>query len=520
MLLPHWIRMEHAIWPSAEMTFDRADRLTDYEQRFSVQPHGLDRAGKEVANRMSPRQQQVRELLLSIDRSRGGVGRQIEAQLRETMSSGLLPTGTQLPSTRTLAEDLGVSRGVVARAYRQLAAEGYIALRQGANPSVSDVAATSVFAHGQRGSFETYRFDLRPDMADMTMFPRNGWLRAQQRALQSASIRELGGTDSRGIWALRSGIATYLGRSRGLLLQPENVRITACTPHSLNVVTRSLASGGVRTIAFENPSYAVYHDVVRQAGVEPRGVATDDHGLIVEELSEMGLAAVVVSPTNQFPVGTRLSESRRAALIEWATKSDGVIIEDQTECDIRYDKASVAPLQRLAPDRVVYLGSTSKTLAPSLRLGWVVMPERLAAEAQELSTPFHHVSSCEQLAFADFLARGDYDRHIRKVRETYRNRRAVLIDALQRAFPQLSIVAPPAGLHVVLATGRARSVCELARRNGLALRAISDHALPGYAGPDGILIGFGQVSEPAIPAAVDELRRAFAAVEDSFSNSR
>jgi GntR family transcriptional regulator / MocR family aminotransferase len=473
---------------------------------------------------MSPRHQQVRELLLSIDRGRGGgIGRQIEAQLRETIGSGVLPVATQLPSTRVLAEDLAVSRGVVARAYRQLAAEGYITLRQGANPSVNDVAATLGSSTYEQRSVEKLRFDLRPDVPDVTTFPRNGWLRAQQRALQAASTRDLGSTDSHGLWALRSGIAAYLARSRGLLPRPDDVIITACTPHSLSLVTRMLAAGGATTIAFENPSYALFHGVARQAGLEPRGVATDEHGLIVDELAEMGAVAVVVSPTHQFPWGTKLSEARRAELIEWAIDNEALIVEDQTESDIRYDKSPVTPLQRLAPDRVVYLGSTSKTLAPSLRLGWAVLPERLTSAAHDHATSFHHVSSCEQLAFADFLASGEYDRHIRKMREIYRNRRAVLTHALQCAFPRSSIVAPSAGLHVVLSTGRdglARDVCELARRNGLALGAVSDHALPGYGGPDGILVGFGQVSEPALPAAVEEIRRAFVALEGTVVEKR
>lgn len=467
---------------------------------------------------MSPRHQQVRELLLSVDRNRGGgIGRQIEARLRETIGSGVLPIGTLLPSTRALAEDLMVSRGVIARAYRQLAAEGYIALRQGANPAVNHCAvAFGASTQRQRRDADKYRFDLRPDMPDVTTFPRNLWLRAQQRALQSASTQELGSTDGRGLWALRSGIAAYLGRSRGLLLQPESVVITACTPHSLSLVTRILAARGAGAIAFENPSCAFFHGVVRQAGVEPRGVATDEQGLIVDELSAIDVAAVVVCPTHQFPTGNRLSESRRAALIRWATHNDALIVEDQTESNIRYDKAPVTSLQTLAPDRVVYLGSTSKTLAPSLRLGWTVLPERLVPAAHELSTPFHHVSSCEQLAFADFLACGDYDRHIRKVGEIYRRRRAVLIRALRDAFPHLSIVAPAAGLHVVLSTegdALARNVCELAQGRGLALGVVRDHALPGYDGPDGILVGFGAVSEPALPAAVEELRQAFAAAE-------
>lgn len=466
---------------------------------------------------MSPRTRQVRELLLSVDRRGGGaLGRQIETQLRGTISSGVLPTGTALPSTRVLAEDLAVSRGVVARAYRQLAAEGYITLRQGANPCVNGHSATGgISAHQESGSTEKYRFDLRPDLPDLASFPRSGWSRAQQRALQSASTRELGNTDGRGLWSLRAELAAYLGRSRGVLVQPENLVVTAGTSQSLGLVTRALAAEGVSEIAFENPSCARHHEAVRMAGMDLRAMRIDEQGLIVSELHDAGSRAVVVCPTHQFPTGPRLSESRREALIAWATDTGGLIIECDSE--LRDDNAPVATLQRQAPDRVIYLGSTRKTLGPCASLGWAVLPDRLIPSVQELSTSLLHVSSFDQLAFVDFLARGDYDRHIRKMREIYRKRRAVLIDALHTELPDSLIGGPALGLHVVLLTpsGAARSVCAFARESGVALDSFSDHALPGYDGPEGLLVGFGQLSEAAIPGAVEELGRAFAAAASS-----
>ena len=241
----------------------------------------------------------------------------------------------------------------------------------------------------------------------------------------------------------------------------------------------------------------------------------DEQGLVVSELYDAGVGTVVVCPTHQFPLGTRLSESRRGALLAWATDVDGLVIESDSE--LRDDNAPVAPLQRQAPDRVIYLGSTRKTLGPCSHLGWAVMPERLIRSVDELSTSLLHVSSFDQLAFADFLACGDYDRHIRKMREIYRKRRAVLVDVLQAELPDSPIGGPALGLHVVMPTdsGVARSVCALARERGVALDSIRDHTLPGYDGPEGLLIGFGQISEAAIPAAVEELVGAFAAAASS-----
>jgi GntR family transcriptional regulator / MocR family aminotransferase len=462
---------------------------------------------------MSPRQRQVRELLLCLDRGRGqGIGRQIEGQLREKISSGLLPVGTPLPSTRVLAEDMEVSRGVIGRAYRQLAAEGYIALRQGANPRVQGFPAT----HRQNGttrrlngSTEKYRFDLRPDLPDLTSFPRTGWLRAQERALQSASAPEVANIDGPGLWALREELAAYLGRSRGVAVRPENLVVTAGTAQTLSLIVRTLAAEGVSELAFENPSCTLHHAAVRQAGSEPRGVRIDEQGLAVPELYDAGIRAVVVSSTHQFPTGARLSESRRVALIDWATETGGLLLESDSE--LREDNAH-PPLQRHAPAQVIYIGSTRKTLGPFTRLGWAVLPDQLIPGVQKLSASLLHVSSFDQLAFGEFLACGDYDRHIVKMRSIYRRRRAVLVDALEGSLRDSSIVAPVAGLHVVLKTphaGLARTVCVLARDRGVALDSIGRHTLPNYDGPEGILIGIGQVSEAAIPAAVDELRRTF-----------
>jgi GntR family transcriptional regulator/MocR family aminotransferase len=282
------------------------------------------------------------------------------------------------------------------------------------------------------------------------------------------------------------------------------------------LIMRALAAEGVSEIAFENPSCALNHTAVREAGLEPRGMRIDEQGLIVSELRDAGIGAVAVCSSHQFPTGTRLSDSRRAALIAWANDTGGLIVESDSE--LRDDNAPLSTLHKQAPDRVIYLGSTRKTLGPGLRLGWAVLPDRLIPRVRELSKSLLHVSSFDQLAFGDFLAHGDYDRHIRKMRGIYRTRRAVLMDALQRAFPDSLITGPAAGLHVILLTGQsgvARNVCAFSRERGVALESICDHALPGYDGPDGILVGFGQVSEAALPAAVAELRRAVSAVASS-----
>jgi GntR family transcriptional regulator/MocR family aminotransferase len=458
------------------------------------------------------RQLQARDILLSVDRSRRVlIGRQIEDQLREAIRSGALAAGSQLPSTRALSEDLHVSRGVVVRAYAQLGAEGYIELRQGANPSVSGTPVRAAAEPADRP-----RFDLRPHVPDVTAFPRTTWLNSQKRAFLTAPHAELGYIDGRGLERLRVEIAAYLGRSRGVLAGPDDVLITAGSTHSLALITRALARRGASAIGFENPSHRILHAVVSHCGLEPVGFAVDGDGIRPEALESATLGALVVSPAHQFPTGAVLSAQRRPDLVRWAVENDVVIVEDEYDAEFRYDKPPSRALHSLAPEHVVYLGSTSKTLAPGVRLGWAVLPKRLAASVtEELSLSLLHLSAIDQLAFADFLGRGEFDRHLRRMRALYKRRRDVLVEALHEHLPFTSVGGIAAGLHVVvdLETPELEECVRVAARaRGIAVQSLSEHALPGYGGPWGLLIGYGAIADPSIPAAVAELARA---VEDA-----
>jgi GntR family transcriptional regulator/MocR family aminotransferase len=461
---------------------------------------------------MSPHQLQARDLLLSIDRGRRiTLARQIEDQLRDACRSGLLASGTGLPSTRTLAEDLGVSRGVVSRAYEQLAAEGYIDLRQGANPTVRETRAP---ARSPAPSSPKCQFDLRPHLPDLSSFPRNAWLRAQARALMAAPAQELGYLDSRGLEGLRVELAAYLGRARGVFADADQIVVTAGTTHALSMIARALLRDGIREMGFENPSHSLQHLVAQRAGLQPVGLPLDGHGLVVDGLVDSDLHVVVVGPAHQFPTGVAMSSERRKALVAWAKATDALIVEDEYDAEFRYDKQPIAALHALAPKQTIHLGSTSKTLAPGLRLGWAVLPHHLVgAVTMELGTSLLHTSGFEQLAFADFLSRGEFDRHLRKMRRLYRQRRDTLVGTLRAALPDLPIRGISAGLHLVLEItepGLAVEARDVARARGFAIDAISDHVLPGYDGADGLLVGYGAIAEPAIPEAVTALARAYA----------
>jgi GntR family transcriptional regulator / MocR family aminotransferase len=468
---------------------------------------------------MSPRQLHARDLLVQLDRSRRAeLGRQLEQQLRSAIRSGTLAPGSDLPSTRTLAEDLAVSRGVVVRAYAQLAAEGYLDLRQGANPSVRGIPFVEprVAEVSSPAAVQKIRYDLRPHQPDLGGFPREIWLRSLRHALTRAPNADLGYIDPRGLEQLRVELARYLGRVRGIRANPERIVVTTGSTHALSLIARVLASRGA-VMGFENPSHWLFFAVAEQAGLTPIGIPVDGDGIRVDSVRAAKVNAVLVTPAHQFPTGVALAADRRAELTLWARESGGLIIEDDYDAELRYDRAPIGPLQGLAPDRVAYIGSANKTLSPGIRLGWALLPDDLCdSVVEELGKSVLHLSGIDQLALADFLRRGEFDRHIRRMRLVYKRRRDALIEALEAELPKLRVSGIAAGLHVVVELPPSvaeADVCAQAAARGLAIESLSDHALPMYEGPAGLLIGYAGVLEPTMPFAVAELAAAFRASE-------
>jgi GntR family transcriptional regulator / MocR family aminotransferase len=461
---------------------------------------------------MTQRRGQTLDLLIRVDRARHAFGRQVEAQLRSAIRSGILAAGTDLPSTRALADDLSVSRGVVVRAYAQLAAEGYIEVRQGANPSVRGVQPESEPAAGaepRREPLPRPRYDLRPHQPELGAFPRQAWLRSLRNGLRTAVNSELGYVGPPGIYQLRVELAHYLGRARGVAVDPDRTVVTLGSTHAISVISRVLNRHGATRLGLENPSHWLMHKVAERAGLSPIGIGVDEHGLRVDDLAAVDVPAVLVSPAHQFPTGHALSADRRAALIRWARESGGLIIEDDYDAEFRYDRAPLGPLQGLSPEQVAYIGSTSKSLSPGIRLGWAVLPTELVTPVcEEIWTSVVQVSGVDQLALADFLRRGDLDRHMRRMRTVYRRRRDALVSALRDHLPGLAVSGIAAGLHVVVelaTTADEAAACRAAEAHGLAIESLSQHALPGYTGRPGLLIGYGAVLEPAIPLTIEEL---------------
>ncbi len=439
--------------------------------------------------------------------------RRIEDQLRRAIRDGALRPGARLPSTRDLASQLGISRRVVVDAYAQLAAEGYLSQRQGARPRVS--ASPAAAGDGRTTTAPTAhrpRFDFRPSAPDVSTFPRAAWLRSLRHALATMTDAELGYGDPRGVIDLRVALADYLGRVRGVVADPDHVIVTNGYTQGLGLVCEALASGGTRRIALEDPSNPEDAQIVARAGLELVLIGVDEAGTRIEELKQARADAIVLTPAHQHPTGVVLAGERRTALLGWLRERGAIAIEDDYDAEYRYDRAAVGALQGLDPDRVVYAGSTSKTLAPALRIGWLVVPPALLeAVIEQKLLADRGTARIEQHALADFLTRGELDRHLRRMRARYRARRDALINALVDVLPEASVSGVAAGLHVTVQLPDGddeQAIREQALLRSIELETMSDYRTDAANQPPALLMGYAQLPEPTIRAGVRELSQA------------
>jgi GntR family transcriptional regulator/MocR family aminotransferase len=439
------------------------------------------------------------ELLIELRRERGRPLRaQLEEGLREAVRSGRLMAGAPLPSSRALARDLGVSRRLVVEAFAQLAAEGYLVTRQGAGTFVAETAAAAP-APVPAPEPRPPRYDFFPGAPDLSAFPRAAWARAVRDVLRDLPSHALSYGDPRGAPALRTALAGYLGRARGVVAQPERMVITSGAAQALSLLAAVLVARGTPRIAVEDPSLPDHRDVLARRGADVVPVGVDDEGLRVDALERTGAAAVIVTAAHQMPLGVALSVDRRAALLAWG----GLVVEDDYDAEFRYDRPPLGALQGLAPEQVAYLGSASKTLAPGLRLGWLVLPAGLAREvAVEKRLSDMGTDVIGQLALARLIESGVYDRHLRALRRRHRARRDAAVAAVERHLPGAQVLGIAAGLHanVLLAepvdVGAFEAACEArsVRVYGSRRRMIS--------------LGYANLPEPAIEQGVRLLAEA------------
>jgi GntR family transcriptional regulator/MocR family aminotransferase len=453
------------------------------------------------------------ELLVEVDRQGDRpLHEQLERALREDIRSGRLRAGTRLPSTRGLAGELGVSRGVVSEAYGQLAAEGYLAIRQGAPVRVAATVRAPVL-HGPGPSLvQTYGYHFHPGLPDLAGFPREAWLRSVRTALRTAPLNAIGYGDPRGALVLRETLAGYLARVRGTASDAEQMVVCAGFAAGFSLLCRVLHGQGVDRIAQEDPGWHTHRLIAEQAGLEIVPIPVDRDGIRIDALRDSDVPAVVVTPAHQFPTGAVLARDRRTALLEWAEQGDRLIIEDDYDSELRYAGAAVGALQGLAPERVVHLGSTSKRLAPGIRLGWMLLPSWLTWPV--ISAKAAEDGGSEiigQLALADFTARGELERHLRRMRQRYRARREVLLRALARSVPRVGVSDSGAGLYELVELPSELDESALlaaAAKRDLGLEGLSLHRFAA-SGPPALVLGFANLSEPAIEHGVQLLAQAF-----------
>jgi GntR family transcriptional regulator / MocR family aminotransferase len=459
------------------------------------------------------------ELLLRLDRGAGEtLGGQLQRELREAIRSGRLAGEERLPSSRSLAARLGVSRGLVLECYEQLVAEGYLSSRPGSATRVAARAATGAGGDGAVAAAPPpLAVDFRPGVPDLTSFPLHDWLWAVGRAARQAPTTAMGYGDSRGAAPLREVLAAYLRRVRGGSGDAGQVLICTGYAQGINLLLHGLGARGLRLIAFEDPGDRDMFGLARRAGLQAVPIPVDERGLNVAALQATGARAVVVTPAHQAPTGVVLAPERRQALVAWAREADGVIIEDEYDNEFRYDRQPVGSLQGLAPDRVASVGTVSKTLAPTLRLGWVVCPAWLIeAVTEEKRIADRGSPGLDQLALAALIESGRYDRHLRHMRAEYGARRGALVEALTAHAPGVGLSGLAAGFHAVahLPDGRREAaLIAAARERSVGLYGMSRYRADGAAEPAQLVLGFGNVSLSAIA-------RGIAAIADLLSGDR
>ncbi|WP_433829650.1 PLP-dependent aminotransferase family protein [Actinoplanes sp. CA-015351] len=406
--------------------------------------------------------------------------------------------GDRLPPTRLLAGELRVSRGVVVQAYQRLTDEGLAAARTGSGTVVTGRGApkTRPEAVDRRRALDQLRLplstpdgidlNLSPGVPDLSAFPRTAWLRAERAVLDRVTGTDLGYGDPGGVTRLRFALASWLGRTRGVRAEADDVVVCAGVAQGLALIAQQRSKAD---IAVEDPGSRGAADQLAYWGMRPIGIPVDDEGMRVGELFETTAEAALLTPAHQFPTGVVLSPARRRALLEWP----GLIIEDDYDAEHRYDRAPVAALQGSAPDKVVYLGSVSKSLAPGMRLGWMIAPRRMQAgllaakHATDLGNP-----ALPQLVFAELLSTGVYERHLRAVRARQRLRRDALLSALRTHLPGARVTGVAAGLHLlVMLPEHSESDTSLAEKiagTGVMVHPLSWHRQ--RPGPPGLVIGY------------------------------
>ncbi len=447
------------------------------------------------------------DVLLDLTAYRGALSDRLTVAIRAAIRDGRLPHHTALPPSRTLAAELGMSRWTVTRAYGQLIAECYLEARTGSATRVSWVPEqTGERPQPVRKPAIARRYDMEPGQPDLRAFPRRRWLQALATAAQTASYADLDYPEPGGTERLRTVLSAYLNRVRGAAATPGQVNVCFGAGQAMLRIATALRADGHTSIAVEDPGPTRLWQAATLAGLTLVPIPVDEHGMVVSMLADHpDVRAVCVGAAHHYPLGAVLAPARRAALLDWVRRVDGLIVEDDYDAEFRYNRPPTATIQGMEPRRVALLGSVTKTIGPTVGIGWAVTPPQWTDTLRTDDRLQIMPSSLTQLAFAEFIEAGAYDRHLRASRVRFRARRDTLIAALQR-IPGCRIHGAEAGVHVLLdlpAGCDAAAVMWAGRRRGLFVYDIAGARIrpESYPGPT-LMLGYANLADHLVEEAV------------------
>ncbi|MGJ4928987.1 PLP-dependent aminotransferase family protein [Bradyrhizobium sp. HKCCYLS2038] len=475
----------------------------------------------------SRRRDDVLALPIRLDRAIRSQSQQVHAALRAGIVDGLLAPGLRLPSTRGLAEQLGVRRNAIVAAYEALLSDGLIEARHGAGTYVA-AELPSPQPPAPAAELEVRIPPRRPFTLGVTLVDPMLLKRlaaASRRRIAQAAPDDLGYSDPRGSLHLRTQVAHYLAANRGVRCDPSCVLIVSGTQHGLRLCIDALLPPG-DPVWFEDPGYAASRYTLTTTGAKLVPVPVDSEGLVVSagEKANANARAAYVTPSHQFPMGVAMSMARRIALLDWARRSGAYILEDDYDSEYRFAGPPLTALAGIGAERVIYLGTFGKTLFAGLRLGYLVVPPELvprvvaARAAQDRFPP-----AFMQDALADLMADGVVAAHMRRMRPRYRQARDVVAEALAKhGKGSLHLDAPSQGLHLLatLPSGAPKGAARLIReRAGIECRLLSDARIV-QRGPDGFILGYSGFAAKDLADAARRLGRAAQEVLASSSGAR
>ena len=466
---------------------------------------------------------------------------EIYRQLRRAILDGRLRPGEFLPPTRELAQRLSVARMTVTVAYERLAGEGFVSSHVGSGTFVTEHASPPRREVRKRESDSTLRakpvwntiplstafarraqFDFRVGLPDGSLFPHDKWRGLVSGALRSEAMGAIVYGEPAGYLPLREAIARHVGLSRGMEVTADDVTIVNGAQQGLDVVARTLLAPGDR-VALEDPGYRMVRWLFESMGTRIRYVPVDHNGLVVDSLPRRA-QLVYVTPSHQYGLGVSMSFERRRALLDWAERNHAAIIEDDYDSEFRFRERPIEPLQTLdASGRVIYIGTFSKTMLPTIRLGFIVTPAWLRAavhRAKQVSD--WHAPIPLQVALAQFIESGGFSRHVRKMREVYRTRREIIIETLTRQFGDyLEVVPSIAGLHITalarnLSAQEINAVVEKASQAGVEVQELAPLSVR-RSGQAGILLGYGAIPTASVREGLRRLCSCFSPRRASIS---